>query len=162
MAENRFITREEEKATVEQQEQLLKSSQQEETEAPEQEEKEEEGGKKKRSKRGSNKRARTFMSVIGGTFLIREAFAKQFPFMVYVTVLLMIIITNTYIAEDTTRQIAATTKKLSDLHVEYVQLRSSIMQASKQSVLARKLGDSGIKESVDPLRRISYTNDETK
>ncbi len=158
MAENRFITKEEKE--TQQQQPFDTPLQEEPTPAPE--EAKEDRKQRRRSKRDAKKGAKTFFSVLGGTFLIREAFAKQFPFLVYVTLLLMIIITNTYIAEDTTRKIAETTRRISDLHVEYVQLRSSIMQASKQSVLVRKLGDSGLKESVDPLRKISYTNEETK
>ena len=45
------------------------------------------------------KGGKTIMNVLGGKFLVRESFAKQFPFMVYLTLLLMAIITNTYIAE---------------------------------------------------------------
>lgn len=153
MAENRFITKEEKE-----QGQPFETPVQEALENKKPDEKE---GKRRRSRKRSDKGAKTFFSVLGGNFLIREAIAKQFPFMVYVTILLMIIITNTYIAEDTTRKIAKTTRKISDLHVEYVQLKSSIMQASKQSVLARKLEDSGLKETVDPLRRIKYNNEES-
>ena len=95
------------------------------------------------------------MSVLGGSFLVKEKFAKQFPFMVYVTVLLMLLIYNTYVAEERNREIAKNAKELNDLHVEYIQLKSSIMEASKQSVLARRLKDTGIKEPVEPLKRIN-------
>ena len=75
--------------------------------------------------------------------------------MVYVTVLLMLLIYNTYVAEERNREIAKNAKELNDLHVEYIQLKSSIMEASKQSVLARRLKDTGIKEPVEPLKRIN-------
>lgn len=97
------------------------------------------------------------MNVLGGSFLVKESFIKQFPFMVTITVLLMILITNTYIAESRTREIANTTKQLNDLHVEYIQLKSDIMQASKQSVLSKKLEGLGIKAPMEPLKRISIT-----
>ena len=100
------------------------------------------------------KKKRSVMSILGGKFLVREEISKQFPFMVYVTVLLMIIITNTYIAEERTRELARTSKKLNDLQVEYVQVKSEIMEASKQSVLIKKLAGTGLKEAVTPLKRI--------
>lgn len=108
------------------------------------------GKDKKKKKSNVN-----IMSVLGGSFLVKEKFAKQFPFMVYVTVLLMLLIYNTYVAEERNREIASATRELNDLHVEYIQLKSAIMEASKQSVLARKLKDSGIKEPVEPLKRIN-------
>ena len=107
-------------------------------------------GKDKKKKSNVN-----IMSVLGGSFLVKEKFAKQFPFMVYVTVLLMLLIYNTYVAEERNREIATATRELNDLHVEYIQLKSAIMEASKQSVLARKLKDTGIKDPVEPLKRIN-------
>ncbi|MBR0176399.1 MAG: hypothetical protein IJQ11_03120 [Bacteroidales bacterium] len=110
--------------------------------------------KKEKKEKGTNG-VRKVMNILGGSFLVKEQFTKQFPFMVYVTVLLMIIITNTYIAEDRSREIVKNTKLLNDLHVEYIQVKSSIMQASKQSVLARKLRGIGLKDPVEPLKRIN-------
>ena len=100
------------------------------------------------------------MSFLGGKFLVREEISKQFPFMVYVTVLLMAIITNTYIAEERTRELAKTSKRLNDLQVEYVQLKSDIMEASKQSVLVKRLTGTGLKEAVTPLKRIEIERPE--
>lgn len=100
------------------------------------------------------------MSILGGKFLVREEISKQFPFMVYVTVLLMAIITNTYIAEERTRELAKTSKRLNDLQVEYVQLKSEIMEASKQSVLVKRLAGTGLKEAITPLKRIEIEQPE--
>ena len=100
------------------------------------------------------------MTVLGGRFLVREKFTKQFPFMVYITLLLMAVITNTYIAEEKNRELTQATKRLNDLQVEYIQVKSAIMEASKQSVLARKLKGTGIKETIEPLKRINIEEPE--
>lgn len=124
--------------------------------------KSEETSSSKSSKKAKGKKGKggnTVMTILGGNFLIKEKFTKQFPFMVYITILLMAIINNTYIAEEYNREIATTTKKLNDLQVEYIQLKSSIMEASKQSVLSKKLRPIGIKEPVEPLRRINIENE---
>ena len=105
----------------------------------------------KKKKKGSKR----VMSVLGGTFLLREKFTKQFFFMAYVTVLLMAIITNTYIAEEKNRELVKAAKRLNDLQVEYIQVRSAIMEASKQSVLVKKLEGTGLKEATEPLKRIN-------
>ena len=103
---------------------------------------------------------RSVMSILGGKFLVKEKFSKQFPFMVYITVLLMAIITNTYIAEGKIRELTKTARKLNDLQVEYVQVKSAIMEASKQSVLAKKLAGTGLKEGTEPLKRIEVEQPE--
>ena len=66
----------------------------------------------------------------------------------------MAIITNTYIAEGKIRELARATRTLNNLQVEYVQAQSEIMEASKQSVLAKKLAGSGLKEIKEPPKRI--------
>ena len=111
---------------------------------------EEQKEKKEKRKKGRG----GFMTILGGRFLLREKFSKQFPFMVYITVLLMAIITNTYIAESRIRELTQTARKLNDLQVEYVKVKSDIMEASKQSVLAKRLAGAGLKEITEPLKRI--------
>lgn len=108
--------------------------------------------KSKRSDDSNN--VKRVMSFLGGSFLVKETFVKQFPFIVTITVLLMILITNTYIAESRTREIASANKQLSDLRAKYVELKANIMEASLQSTLVKKLEGTGIKESLDPLFRI--------
>ena len=114
---------------------------------------EEQKEKKKKGKKG-------VMSILGGKFLVKEKFTKQFPIMVYITLLLMVIITNTYIAEGRIRELMQTSRKLNDLQVEYVQVKSAIMEASKQSVLAKKLAGTGLKEVTEPLKRIEVEQPE--
>ena len=111
---------------------------------------EEQKEKKEKRKKGRG----GFMTILGGRFLLREKFSKQFPFMVYITVLLMAFITNTYIAERNIRELTQTARKLNDLQVEYVKVKSDIMEASKQSVLAKRLAGTGLKEITEPLKRI--------
>lgn len=118
--------------------------------------------KEEKKEKSQNKRKKkNAMTVLGGGFLVREKFTKQFPFMVYITVLLMAIITNTYIAEERNRELTQTTKKLNDLQVEYIQVKSAIMEASKQSVLAKKLANVGLKEATEPLKRININEENT-
>ena len=107
----------------------------------------------KKKKKGGKR----VMNVLGGTFLVRENFAKQFFFLAYVTILLMAIITNTYIAEEKNRELIKANKRLNDLQVEYIQVKSAIMEASKQSVLVKRLEGTGLKEVTEPLKRISMS-----
>lgn len=116
----------------------------------------------KDKKEKSKKRKKGAMSVLGGGFLVKEKFTKQFPFMVFITLLLMAIITNTYIAEERNRELTKATKKLNDLQVEYIQVKSAIMEASKQSVLAKRLAGTGLKEATEPLKRINVNEQPEK
>ena len=97
----------------------------------------------KKTKRG------VFMNILGGSFLTREDFSKVFPFLVYVTVLLMLIITNAYIAESTSRTIKNNSNRLRDLRVEYTYAKSAYTKESTQKVMIEKLKDEGLKESLE-------------
>ena len=77
---------------------------------------------------GVNKAGKVISDVLGGTMFSKDNFVSLFPFFFYVVGLLMLYITNVYIAE--------------------------ITRITKQSNLAVMLKDKGIKESVEPLRKI--------
>ena len=71
-------------------------------------------------------------SILNGTLLVREEFSKQFPFMVYITLLLMAIITNTYIAEGNIRELTQTTRRLNDWHADHVHVKSASTETWQQ------------------------------
>jgi hypothetical protein len=89
------------------------------------------------------------MNILGGSFLTREDFSKIFPFLVYLTLLLMLIITNAYIAENTSRTIKNNTVRLRDLRVEYTYAKSAFTKESTQTIMIDKLAKEGIKESLE-------------
>ena len=89
------------------------------------------------------------MKILGGSFLTREDFSKIFPFLVYLTLLLMLIITNAYIAENTSRTIKNNTVRLRDLRVEYTYAKSAFTKESTQTIMIDKLAKDGIKESLE-------------
>ena len=89
------------------------------------------------------------MSILGGNFLTREDFTKLFPFLVYVTLLLMVLITNAYVAESRSRSIKRNSGVLRDLRVEHIYVKSAFTKESTQTVMIDKLASEGIKESLD-------------
>ena len=102
-----------------------------------------------RRERTKSARKGTVMKILGGSFLTREDFSKIFPFLVYLTVLLMLIITNAYIAESTSRTIKNNTLRLRDLRVEYTYAKSAFTKESTQTIMIDKLAKDGIKESLE-------------
>ncbi len=104
---------------------------------------------KREENKKSSKGSRTIMSILGGSFLTKEDFSKTVSFLVYLTVLLMLIITNAYIAESTSRSIKKNSVKLRDLRVEYIYAKSAFTRESTQKVLIEKLSPEGLKESLE-------------
>ena len=106
------------------------------------------------SRRRRRKVAKVFADVLGGDMFSKDGFLSLTTFFVYIVFLMMIYITNVYFAEDTSREIMKTNRKIEDLHVEYVYIQSEITKITRQSNMVKMLKNKGIKESVEPLRKI--------
>lgn len=96
-----------------------------------------------------------FRKYLGGDIFTKKTVAKQLPFVIYVVVLLMFYITNTYIAEDVNSELMVQNRILESRHVEYIYNKSEITKLTKQSQLVKMLKYRGIKESVEPLKKIT-------
>jgi hypothetical protein len=96
-----------------------------------------------------------FQNVLGGNFLRRERSVRMLPYLLFLAILMMFYIANTYHAEKKEREIQALRKELKELRYEYITTRSELMHESRQSEVASKLRETQIKESrVPPVKVI--------
>ncbi|MEE4257448.1 MAG: FtsL-like putative cell division protein [Bacteroidales bacterium] len=96
-----------------------------------------------------------FQNVLGGNFLRREGSVRMLPYLLFLAIMVMFYIANTYHAEKKEREIQALRKELKELRYEYITTRSELMHQSQQSEVATKLLDTDIKESrVPPVKVI--------
>lgn len=96
-----------------------------------------------------------FQNVLGGNFLRREGSVRMLPYLLFLAILVMFYIANTYHAEKKEREIQALRKELKELRYEYITTRSELMHQSQQSEVATKLRGTDIKESrVPPVKVI--------
>jgi outer membrane murein-binding lipoprotein Lpp len=80
-----------------------------------------------------------------------EGFPVQYlPKVLFVVLLSLIYISNTHFAEKTTRKIDRLQSDVEDLRADYTTLKADIMYASKQSEVARRVKELGLKESLNP------------
>ena len=113
------------------------------------------------SKRGNG--ARVKPSVPGGSIFsgierklkletyFEEGFPVQYlPKILFAVFLSLVYISNTHYAEKTTRQINKTQNDVEDLRADYTTLKADVMFASKQSEVARRVKEIGLKESSKP------------
>ncbi|HAC23779.1 MAG TPA: hypothetical protein DCE81_02565 [Cytophagales bacterium] len=84
-----------------------------------------------------------------------EGFPVQYlPKILFVMVLGLLYISNTHHAERTTRAINRAQTEVEDLRADYTTLKSDVMFASKQSEVARRVKEIGLKESLGPPYKI--------
>ena len=100
-------------------------------------------------------------NILGGNFLKRESTMRLLPFFLFLTLISMFYIANTYYAEKKERNIQALRKSLKELRYEYITTRSELMNQSQQSEVARRLEALHIKESrVPPVKVIKKIESE--
>ncbi|MBS4056719.1 MAG: hypothetical protein KKD74_06285 [Bacteroidetes bacterium] len=94
------------------------------------------------------------LQILGGDFLTKDWAKKQVNYIFFLAALALIYIANSYYTESTSRNIDEVARELKELQYEYVSTKSEVMQVSKQSEVARKLKQSGMYESIEPVKKI--------
>ena len=120
-------------------------------------------GEKKKSPRRLKRSGvgSAMQNVLGGNFLKRESTLRLLPFFLFLTVVSMFYIANTYYAEKKERDIQELRRSLKELRYEYITTRSELMNQSQQSEVARRLEALNIKESrVPPVKVIKKVKSE--
>ena len=90
-----------------------------------------------------------------------EGFPVQhLPKILFVLFLGILYISNSHHAEKTVREIHKIEEEVEDLRADYTTLKSDLMFSSKQSEVARKVKEFGLKESLTPPVKIEVEEGE--
>ena len=79
---------------------------------------------------------------------------KYMPNLLFTLALCIFYIGNSHYAEKTIRKIDKLKKEVQDLRADYTTLKADYMFASKQSEVARKVNNKGLRESSTPPNKI--------
>lgn len=102
---------------------------------------------------------RPIHDILGGDYLSRESVIGNLPFLIFVALLALIYIANTYYADKTVKEIEKTKVELKELRFIYTTTKSNLMYHSKQTEIARRAFLLGLKETMIPPYKIFYSND---
>jgi len=110
-----------------------------------------EGVKKPRKGR---KRVQEFL---GGDYLSREWVVGNLPYLLFLTILAILYIGNTYYAEKTFKEIEHTKAELKELRYKFITTKSALMFQSRQSEISKRAQIYGLKETALPPYKILYS-----
>jgi len=104
----------------------------------------------------NNKRKGGVKLFIGGTVLTDERVTRQIPFLFFLAVLGIILITSRNWSERTIRQIEVLQDTLDELRSESITLSAKLMDASRPSEVFKKVEDAGIglQEPLAPPKKL--------
>jgi thioredoxin-related protein len=114
---------------------------------------------KKSDMAGARKLIR-FMNVFG--VFDRNQIVRAMPFILFITVMIIGYIANSYYAEKIVRDISKTKRELKEKKAEHISVQSALISDSKQSSVARSVESMEIKESTEPPHLIRADKPEKK
>ncbi len=91
-------------------------------------------------------------SLLNGSFLTFEKSPGLLPFLLFLSLLAVFFIGNTYYAEKKVRNIENMRHEVTELRTIYISNKAELMYLSNQSEIARRLSEKGIVESTIPPR----------
>lgn len=93
-------------------------------------------------------------SILQGTILTREKVVNQLPFLFYIVLIAVLYIANSYNADKAIIESTRIKKANEEYRYAYISTHSRLMNVSRQSELAHKLVNTGLKELKVPPRKI--------
>ncbi|MEA3447281.1 MAG: FtsL-like putative cell division protein [Bacteroidota bacterium] len=105
---------------------------------------------------------RNFQGVLDGSLLTRENVIKQLPFIIFLTLLGLIYITNRYHAEKVFVLTEETRKEIRELRSEKISIQSELMRKSRQKEVLKMLKQQGseLRYAQEPPVKIVYELDQ--
>ena len=98
-------------------------------------------------------------NILGGDLLSKDSVLSNLPFLVFLAILAMLYIGNTYYAEKTFKAIEKTKNELKELRFQYITVKADLLYYSKQTEIAKRIATTGLKEPVKPPYKIFYSKD---
>lgn len=104
---------------------------------------------------------RNFLTVLLTEGVVsKETATKMIPFVIYLAGLAMVYIANRHFAEKNIRNIDKLSKEVKELSWDYKTLKADLMLKSTQTEVAKQVDTLGLKEPVEPPKKIIVSADE--
>ena len=87
----------------------------------------------------------------------KEAATEMLPFIIFVSVLAMVYIGNRHFAEKNIRNIDKLSKEVKELSWDFKTIKADLMLKSTQTEVAKQVDTLGLKEPIEPPRKIVIT-----
>ncbi len=95
-----------------------------------------------------------FYNIIKGKFLVSDDALKNWRFIVFLSLLALIMIGSSHTADKKVHQISKLNAQVKELKSEYVDIRMRLMQSKMESRIISALENKGLQPSSTPPKRI--------
>ena len=91
-----------------------------------------------------------FYDVLKGGFLTREDSFKNWRFILFMVVLMLLMIASAHSSDKKVMEIARLNKEVKELRAEFVDTRSIVMKLKVESSIRNKVAEMGLKPGTTP------------
>lgn len=105
---------------------------------------------------------RVLQEFLGGEILTKETISGNIGFILFLGLLAMIYISNTYYTEKIHKTINRTNRELKELRYKHITTKADLMFQGRQSEISKKALDLRLKESRIPPYKIQYSGESLK
>ncbi|MEZ4874079.1 MAG: FtsL-like putative cell division protein [Flavobacteriaceae bacterium] len=101
-----------------------------------------------------------FYHIIKGTFLVSDDAFKNWRFIIFLSVLALVMIASSHQADKKVHQISRLNNEVKELKSEYVDVRMQLMQSKMESKIIKAMEQRGLYPSEIPPQKITITKSE--
>ena len=103
---------------------------------------------------------KNFYNILKGRFLVSDDAFKNWRFIIFLSVLALIMIASSHSADKKVHQIAKMNNEVKELKSEYVDVRMKLMRSKMESKLIKAMEGRGLNPSITPPNKIIITSKE--
>jgi hypothetical protein len=100
---------------------------------------------------------KNFYNIVKGKFLVSDDALKNWRFIIFLSVLALIMIASSHAADRKVHQIAKLSNGVKELKSEYVDVRMKLMQSKMESKIIKAMANRGLSPSETPPQKIKIT-----
>lgn len=97
---------------------------------------------------------KNFYDIIKGRFLVSDDAFKNWRFIIFLSVLALIMIASSHQTDKKVHQIASLNNQVKELKSEYVDIRMQLMQTKMETRIIKKMEQKGLFPSETPPQKI--------
>lgn len=97
------------------------------------------------------------VDILKGKFLISDDAVKNWRFILFASLLAVVMIASSHNADQKVHDIARLNEQVQELRSEFVDTRSRLQRLKLESTIVTKLKDYGLQPSAEPSRKIRVT-----
>jgi hypothetical protein len=100
---------------------------------------------------------KNFYNIVKGKFLVSDDAFKNWRFIIFLSVLALIMIASSHSADKKVHRIAQLNDEVKELKSEHVDVRMRLMQNKMESKIIAAMAKRGLEPSVTPPKKIKIT-----